>query len=80
MVEQGLTAQRIYQDLSSEHGYAGSYYSVRRFVQKLEARLDPPFRRMECGPAEEGQVDFGTARRCWAPTASGGERMSSASS
>jgi transposase len=59
MLEQGLTAQRIYQDLG-EHGYTGSYYSVRRFVHKLEARLDPPFRRMECAPADEGQVDFGT--------------------
>ena len=26
----GLSAQRIYQDLITEHGYAGSYYSVRR--------------------------------------------------
>jgi transposase len=60
MLEGGLSAQRIYQDLSGEHGYVGSYYSVRRFVHKLEARLDPPFRRMECGPAEEAQVDFGT--------------------
>lgn len=59
-IELGLTAQRIYQDLSSEHGYAGSYYSVRRFVHRLEMRLERPFRRMECGPGEEVQVDFGT--------------------
>src|SRR5205085_111462 len=25
----GLSAQRIHQDLASEHGFAGSYYSVR---------------------------------------------------
>jgi len=34
-LEQELTAQRIYQDLLEERGYSGSYYSVRRFVQKL---------------------------------------------
>jgi transposase len=60
MLEQGLTAQRILQDLTSDHGYLGSYYSVRRFVQKLEKTTELPFRRMESGPGEEVQVDFGT--------------------
>jgi transposase len=55
-----LSAQRIYQDLTSEQGYTGSYYSVRRFVQKLEARLPLPMRRMECEPGFEAQVDYGT--------------------
>jgi transposase len=59
-LEQGLTAQRIFQDLTSDHGYQGSYYSIRRFVHKLETRTELPFRRMECGPGEEVQVDFGT--------------------
>lgn len=31
----GLSARRIYQDLVSEHGFAGSYYSVKRFVRRL---------------------------------------------
>jgi len=44
----GLTAQRIYQDLCSDHGYAGSYYSVRRLIKKLSATAPAPFRRMEC--------------------------------
>jgi hypothetical protein len=39
----GLQAQRIYQDLL-EHGYGGSYYSVRRLVKKLTAWTDPPVR------------------------------------
>jgi transposase len=56
----GLSAQRIYQDLTTEHGFSGSYYSVRRFVHHLEATQDLPFRRLECGPGEEAQVDFGT--------------------
>jgi len=58
-LEQGLTAQRIYQDLVAEHGFAGSYYSVRRFVRPLKASESLPFRRMECEPGAEVQVDFG---------------------
>ena len=59
-LELGLSAQRIHQDLVAEHGFAGSYYSVRRFVRSLEAMQELPFRRLECGPGEEAQVDFGT--------------------
>lgn len=58
-LESGLTAQRIYQDLVSEHGYAGSYYSVRRLIRKIGGATATPFRRMECEPAAEAQVDFG---------------------
>ncbi len=58
-LEQGLTAQRIYQDLVAEHGFAGSYYSVRRFVRPLKTSEFLPFRRMECEPGAEVQVDFG---------------------
>ena len=58
----GLTSQRIYQDLVTEKGYTDSYYSIRRFVKRLggnETIL--PFRRMECAPGDEAQIDFGTA-------------------
>jgi IS30 family transposase len=34
-LDQGLSAQRIFQDLVAEHGFAGQYHSVRRFVAKL---------------------------------------------
>lgn len=37
-----------------------SYYSVRRYVRTLREVPDPPFRRMECEPGVEVQVDFGT--------------------
>jgi transposase len=56
----GLTAQRIFQDLVSEHGFTGKYHSVRRFVRRLGHNQALPFRRMECEPGEEVQVDFGT--------------------
>lgn len=56
----GLSAQRIFQDLVTDHAFAGSYYSVRRFVAQLDATPAPPFRRLECAPGEEAQVDFGS--------------------
>jgi transposase len=59
-VVQGLTAQRIYQDLVTEHGFDAKYPSVRRFVGKLRAGRPLPFRRMECEPGAEAQVDFGS--------------------
>ena len=60
MLEHDLSAQRIFQDLTREHGFAGEYHSVRRFVGRLRKVQAFPFRRLECGPGEEGQVDFGT--------------------
>jgi transposase len=58
-LDQGLSAQRIYQDLVVDHGFEGSYHSVRRFVRKLTAARPLPFRRMECEPGQEAQVDLG---------------------
>jgi len=58
-LEAGLTARRIYQDLCCDRGYTGSYYSVRRLIKKLAAVAPAPFRRMECEPGAEAQVDFG---------------------
>jgi transposase len=60
-LEGGLSCQRIYQDLRDEHGFEGSYYSVRRFVKRLGQDRPIPFRRMECLPGEQVQIDFGTA-------------------
>jgi transposase len=70
--QQGLTAQRIYQDLVLEQGFAGSYYSVRRFLAAWKREQPLPFRRLELAPGEEAQVDFGSG----APliTAEGGRR------
>lgn len=58
-LEQGLSAQRIWQDLR-EQGFADGYQSVQRFVRHLGASQPLPFRRMECAPGEQAQVDFGT--------------------
>jgi len=60
-LQSGLSCQRIYQDLRDEHGFEGSYYSVRRFVRRMGEGRPIPFRRMECMPGEQAQVDFGAA-------------------
>jgi len=59
-LDQGLSAQRIWQDLTIEHGFEGSYQSVQRFARRLRATTPLPFRRLECEPGQEAQIDFGT--------------------
>ena len=71
-LEAGLTAQRIWQDLAGEHGFEGSYESVKRFVRRLQGSRDLPFRRIESPPGAEAQVDFG--RGAWIAVPSGRKR------
>ena len=56
-LNQGLTRQRVWQDLVEEFGYPHSYESVKRYIRTL--RRD---RRVagviHSAPGEEGQVDF----------------------
>ena len=59
-LEQGLSAQRIWQDLRDDHDFADGYQSVQRFVRHLRHIGRLPFRRMECEPGQQAQVDFGT--------------------
>jgi transposase len=59
-LDQGLSAQRIWQDLIAEHGFSAAYDSVKRFVRSLGGEPAAPFRRIETTPGEEAQVDFGT--------------------
>jgi len=58
-IERGLTAQRIFQDLRTDHAFAGGYDSVKRYVRRLSAGRTQRVERMECAPGEEAQVDFG---------------------
>ncbi len=62
-LEEGLTARRIYQDLRDEHGFTGSYSSVKRYVRKVLSKTPLPFRRIEAPAGKEAQVDFG--RGAW---------------
>ena len=72
-LEQGLSAQRIYQDLVGD-GFDHEYHSVRRFVARLQRTSSLPFRRMECVAGEEAQIDFGTG--AWIELPEGKRRRS----
>ena len=73
-LEQGLTGQRIWQDLIDEYGFAAKYHSVRRYVVRLQKKTPQLVRRMEVAAGEEAQVDFGTG--AWITTADGKRRRS----
>ena len=65
---QGLSAKRIHQDLREEPGTDEiSYDSVRRLLKRQGTSRPIPFRRMECAPGQEAQVDFGTGARIVMP-------------
>lgn len=56
---QSFTAQRIYQDLVEEHGFSGSYDSVKRYIRKIKKRHKRYSDRLTHLPGREAQVDFG---------------------
>lgn len=57
-LEIGLTAVRIYQDLT-EIGFPGKYTCVKRFVRTLKKQKPDVFCRIETPPGREAQVDLG---------------------
>ena len=56
-LRQGLTAQRIWQDLC-EDGFAHGYDSVKRLVRQIRKRRPEVAGVMEHPPGDEAQVDF----------------------
>jgi transposase len=71
-LQAGLSARRIYQDLVGDHGFTGSYQSVKRFARRRAPTLELPFRRLEVAAGAEMQVDFGQG--AWVVEASGKRR------
>jgi transposase len=57
-INQGLTAQRIWQDLREEYGFGHGYASVKRFVRQLKRRHPEVAAVMPHLPGKEAQVDF----------------------
>lgn len=53
----GLTAQRIWQDLTEEFGYGHSYESVKRYLRTIALR-GRTVGVFESEPGQEGQIDF----------------------
>ena len=50
-LDQGLSGQRLWQDLVGEHGFARAYDSVKRLIRRLGKATPLPSRRM-AGAAE----------------------------
>ncbi|RJP18627.1 MAG: transposase [Candidatus Omnitrophota bacterium] len=57
--------QAIWQRLSEDHGYSGSYSSVRRYIHRIQPTEPEATCRIETAPGEEAQVDFGSAGLQW---------------
>jgi len=52
-------AQAIFQELVDRHGFDHRYNSVKRFVRGLKHSAPEQFDRLDFGPGEEAQVDYG---------------------
>jgi transposase len=63
----GVERLAIWQLLREQHGYSGSYPSVRRFVNRLPVPAPEAFVRVETAPGEEAQVDFGYVGQVYDP-------------
>jgi len=65
--EYGCTGQVIFERLRENHGFDGSYWSIIRFIRRLEEKEPEAFIRMEVSPGEQAQVDFGYAGQMFDP-------------
>jgi transposase len=57
----------IFARLRDDHGYSGSYSSIRRFVRRIAPKEPDAFIRVHTAPGEEAQVDFGSVGRMLDP-------------
>jgi len=59
LLKSGVEMATIHNRLIHDHGYRGSYSSVKRFVRRLHPRDPDICFRVESAPGVEAQVDFG---------------------
>ena len=67
-LKQGVEMTAICQRLRENYGYAGSYSSLRRFVNRLEPSAPEAYTRIHREPGEELQVDFGSVGQLFDPS------------
>ncbi|MDD5511817.1 MAG: IS21 family transposase [Dehalococcoidales bacterium] len=67
LIDQGVEMVAIHRRLVRNHGYTGSYTSVRRFVSNIKPKEPTAVIRIETEPGREAQVDFGSAGRMYDP-------------
>jgi len=66
-LEDDVEMKAMHRLLCEEHGFTGSYTAVRRFVAAHHPTIQEVFVRIETGPGEESQVDFGTVGKLFDP-------------
>jgi len=59
LLSEGVEMAAMFARLRDDHGYRGSYSSVRRFIHQLQPNKPEVSTRVHSGPGEEAQVDFG---------------------
>ena len=67
LLTEGVEMVAILARLREDHGYRGSYSSLRRYVAKLRPRKVEPCVRVHTRPGEEAQVDFGSVGQLFDP-------------
>ena len=64
-LDRGVAKTVIWRKLREDHGYRGSYSSVKRYAQRLQPRDPQGYCRVETEPGKEVQVDFGYVKDVW---------------
>lgn len=67
LLVENCSAQVIFDRLRNNHGFDGSYDSVKRYVRGIKRKNPEAFIRMEVDPGQEAQVDFGTCGLMYDP-------------
>jgi len=67
LLDQQVEMVAIFQRLRDDHGFSGSYSSVRRYVHRLRPVEPRVVVRVHTAPGEEAQVDFGPVGRLYDP-------------
>jgi transposase len=67
LVDQGVEMAAIFQRLSENGEYTGSYSAVRRYVRRLRPHTPEAVVRVHTAPGEEVQVDFGSVGPLYDP-------------
>lgn len=67
LLSEGVEMATILARLREDHGYTGSYSSIRRFVSQIRPKSPEVFVRVQASPGEEAQVDFTNAKPLYDP-------------
>lgn len=67
LLDQQVEMVAIFQRLRDDHGFSGSYSSVRRYVHRLRPPEPRVVVRVQTAPGEEAQVDFGPVGSLYDP-------------